>query len=633
MVVERRPYAAAGLGITGIAVNHDSRRGLETVDIGVTAPCYSVFLSYNRSDGKAAQRVQRWLEAYRLPRRLQGGGPAFVDSGRKLLPVFRDIEEMRVAPDLSEALAEGIRASAYLVVLCSPAAAGSTWVAREIDMFRACNGDDCILPLLLSGTPEISFPPALLHRADGRPLVPLAADIPGDGERLALLKLVAVMAGVAMGVLVQRDAQRRIMQLASAAALAMGVMAMVLALVVQNMNARLAEEKQRVRAGSLSNYMLDDLRAQLKRAGRLDLLTAVNAGVAKSWRGQDLSGMSDADLQQRAKLLLAIAEDDESRGDLAAARVQTEEAMRTTSQLLAKAPSDPQRIFAHAQSRYYEGMISWRGGDRKQAAAAFQAYRDLAARLLAIDRSKPEWWMEAGYAEANMGMLALRARLDTQAAQNHFLAALEAFAAADAMAPHNRETQASLADTEAWLADTQRLAGAPAQALAARARQKRILDRMAAADPQDRQVTADLVAYELALARIAIDAGRPDDALPLLTTGKRKAETLAANDPQNARRRAQVRIFSLMQLKALLMLPAVRRPDTVTLAALNGDCVADRSRMKVPELADFCQILAARRGAAPIPAFATGGDRLTERWGLDLAAERELGGLRGERAQ
>jgi tetratricopeptide (TPR) repeat protein len=603
------------------------------VDVVSVTPRYSVFLSYNRGDGKAAKRVQRWLEGYRLPRRLQGGGAAFADDGRRLRPVFRDIDEMRVAPDLNEAVDEAIAASAYMVVLCSPAAAASAWVAREIEMFRARHGDDRILPVLLSGTPETAFPPALLHRADGQPLVPLAGDIPGEGERFALLKLVAVMAGVAMGVLVQRDAQRHLQQLAAAAALAIAVMAVVLALVVLGMNARLAEEKQRVRAGTLSNYMLDDLRGQLKRAGRLDLLTAVNDGVAKSWRGQDLSGLSDADLQQRAKLLLAIAEDDESRGDLAAARAQTEEAKRTTAQLLAKAPADPERIFAHAQSQYYIGLISWRGGDSKTAATAFAAYGDLAARLLAIDRGKPEWWMEAGYAESNLGMLALRSRLDTVAAQGHFLAALKAFAAADALAPDNRDTLASLADTEAWLADTQRLAGSPAQALAARARQKQILDRMAVADPQDQQVTADLVAHQLALARIAIDSGQPDVALPLLITGKQKAQALAANDPQNVRRRAQVRMFSLMQLKALLLMPAARRPDAATMGALNGDCAADRTRTKAEELADFCLILAARRNGTPLPALPAGGDRLTERWGLDLAAERKLGNLAEERAR
>lgn len=592
------------------------------LDMVSIAPRYCVFLSYNRGDGKAAQRVQRWLETYRLPRRLHGGGLAFADDGRRLRPVFRDLDEMRVAPDLNEAVAEAIGASAFMIVLCSPASAKSEWVAREIAMFRARHGDDRILPLLLEGAPEAAFPPALLHRADGWPLVPLAADIPGEGERLALLKLVAVMAGVSMAVLVQRDAQRRLQQIAGAAALAIAVLAVVLALVVQNMNARLAEEKQRVRAGTLSNYMLDDLRAQLKRAGRLDLLTAVNDGVAKSWRGQDLSGLSDADLQQRAKLLLAIAEDDESRGDLVAARVQTEEAMRATAQLLAKAPADPARIFAHAQSQYYTGMISWRGGDRKQAASAFGAYRDLASRLIAIDRTKPDWWLEVGYAENNLGTLALRARIDTAAAQGHFLGALKAFAAADALRPDHHDTLMSLADTEAWLADTQRLAGAPEQALAARARQKAILDRLAAIDPQDRQVTTDRVAYELALARIAIETGRPDEALPRLSDGKDKAATLAANDPQNVRRRAQVRMFSLMQLKVLLMRPPARRPDAATLAALNGDCAKDRAVMKADELADFCEILAARRAGTQLPPLAKDGDRLTERWGLDLAAER-----------
>ncbi|WP_310476847.1 toll/interleukin-1 receptor domain-containing protein [Sandarakinorhabdus sp.] len=587
-----------------------------------STPRYSVFLSYNRGDGKAAQRIQRWLETYRLPRRLRGGGAAFVDDGRRLRPVFRDIDEMRVAPDIDSAVIEAIGASAYLVVLCSPAAAKSEWVGREIEMFRARHGDDHILPLLLEGTPETSFPPALLHRADGRPLVPLAADIPGEGQRLALLKLVAVMAGVAMGVLVQRDAQRRMQQIIGLAALAIAVMAVVLVLVVQATNARLAEERQRVRAGTLSNYMLDDLRGQLKRAGRLDLLTAVNDGVAKSWRGQDLTGLSDADLQQRAKLLLAIAEDDESRGDLVAARVQTEEAMRTTAQLLAKAPADPARIFAHAQSQYFTGMVSWHGGERGKAAKAFAAYRDLASRLIAIDRSKPDWWLEVGYAENNLGTLTLRTRLDTTAAQGHFLAALKAFAAADALRPDHHDTLMSLADTEAWLADTQRLAGAPGQALAARARQKLILDRLTVLDPQDRQVTADRVAHELALARIAIEAGRPEAALPRLSEGKDKAATLAANDPQNIRRRAQVRMFSLMQLKALLMRPPVRRPDAATLAALNGDCAKDRATLKSDELADFCQILAARRTGTPPPPLAASGDRLTDRWGLDLATER-----------
>lgn len=598
-----------------------------------TTPRYSVFLSYNRGDGKAAQRIQRWLEAYRLPRRLQGGGPAFAEDGRRLRPVFRDIDEMRAAPDIDEAVDQALGACAYLVVLCSPAAAKSDWVAREIAMFRARHGDDRILPLLLTGTPATAFSPELLHRGDGRPLMPLAADIPGEGERLALLKLVAVMADVSLGVLVQRDSQRRMQRLALSAAAAVAVMAVVAALMLQTANARVAAEQQRVRAGALSNYMLDDLRGQLKRAGRLDLLTAVNQGVAASWRGQDLSGLSDADLQQRAKLLLAIAEDDESRGDLAAARAQAAEALRTTAQLIAKAPDDPSRIFAHAQSQYFVGMISWHGGDRAQAGRAFAAYRDLAARLLAIDRRKPEWWMEAGYADSNLGVLALRARLDAAAAQGHFLSALKAFSAADALRPGNRDTLFSLADTEAWLADTQRMAGAPAQALAARARQKAILDHLAATDPQDRQVTADLVSYELALARIAIEAGRPEAALPLLASGRGKAQALAANDPQNVRRKAHVRMFDLMRLKALLALPAARRRDDPALAALNGDCEADLNRLKNDELANFCRILAARRGAAAMPTLAAGGDLLTDQWGLDLAAERKLGGLTEERAR
>lgn len=150
-------------------------------------------------------------------------------------------------------------------------------------------------------------------------------------------------------------------------------------------------------------------------------------------------------------------------------------------------------------------------------------------------------------------------------------------------------------------------------------------------------MTADLVSHELALARIAIDSGRPDTALPLLASGRGKAQALAANDPQNVRRKAQVRMFDLMRLKALLAMPAARSRDDPTLAALNGDCEADLSRLKNDELSDFCRILAARRGATAIaavgPALAARGDLLTDQWGLDLAQERRLGGIMKESAR
>jgi hypothetical protein len=114
--------------------------------------------------------------------------------------------------------------------------------------------------------------------------------------------------------------------------------------------------------------------------------------------------------------------------------------------------------------------------------------------------------------------------------------------------------------------------------------------------------------------------------------GKEKAVTLAANDRQNVRRGAQVRMFSLMQLKALLQRPPARRPDAAVLAALNGDCAADRATLKSDELADFCLILAARRTGSAPPPLPARGDRLTERWGLDLAAERQQTIVQGERA-
>lgn len=592
--------------------------------MATSQPRYSVFLSYNRGDGAAAQRIQRWLETYRLPRRLAGGGVAFGDDGHRLRPVFRDLDEMRVAPDLDEAVAEAIGASAWMVVLCSPSAAKSEWVGHEIELFRARHGDDRILPLLLEGTPATSFPPALLHRADGRPLVPLAADIPGEGERLALLKLVAVMAGISMAVLVQRDAQRRMQRLALAAALALSVMAIVAALAVTALRSRQDAERQSARAGEMSAYMLEKMRANLKRYGDVGMLAQVNRGVMESFRGRDLAGLSDGELQQLAKLRLAMGEDAEQRGDIAEASRQIVEASRTTAARLAAAPDDVQRIFDHAQSQYFVGLIDWRTGNRAGAEAAFRRYRALARQLVSLAPDNPDWVMEVGYSEQNLGMYALRSKRDTAAAERHFGTALAAFLKADRLRPGTADTVSAISDVHAWLGDSRRLRGDFDGALASRAEQRRLLETRRAADPRDRQVQADLVSNDLAIARIAEARGDWRSALVALDRGQAAAQALASEDPANVKRASQVRIFDLFRLRVWLGLPPGQRPPAAILAKTNGNCRADKEILKSNELGEYCAILAAWRLGTNVPVAVEPADILSDRWGLDFARERAL---------
>lgn len=594
---------------------------------------YSAFISYSRGDRREVARVQRWLESYRLPRRLTGSGPAWDGAGRRLRPLFRDQDELSAGPDIAASVGAAIDASAWLLVMCTPQAAASQWVGREIAMFRAAHGDGRIVAALLSGEPAESFPAALNQDAAGAPLQPLAADFrpQGDGRRLALLKLVAVLAGVDLAALVQRDAQRRLRQWLAIAAGALVALLVVLGLTWLTMNARLAAEKEKARGGALSSYLLDDLRGQLKTAGRLDLLNAVNQGVAGYYRGRALDGMDATELAQRAKLLLAIADDDEQRGDLKAALANTSEAHRITGSLLAAAPADPQRQFAHAQSEYYLGMIAWHAGDRPLARQHFGAYRELARKLVASDPRSADWWMEVGYAEANLGTFTLRATKDIVATRQHFDAALVAYGRAAARKPGDRDIELARADGEAWLADARRWAGDFDGALAARRAQRARLLALQAGDPADRQIDASLITNQLGLARIALARGDHDDALALLAEGREQAQALARSDTQNLRRAALARMFDLFALRTLLAMPG--RADAATLARLNGDCATDAMRLKNEELATFCRVLAARRTGSPMPPLPTADDdALSDRWGIDFREEAALPRLRGDRA-
>jgi hypothetical protein len=126
-----------------------------------------------------------------------------------------------------------------LIVICSPDAAQSRWVAEEVRAFKACHGSDRIIALITSGIPNASdrsepasecFPHSLRFDVDGAgsPSVrvePIAADLrpEGDGRERAFLKIVAGLLGVGFDDLYQREKRRqkrRHMMLASAAILA-----------------------------------------------------------------------------------------------------------------------------------------------------------------------------------------------------------------------------------------------------------------------------------------------------------------------------------------------------------------------------------------------------------------------------
>src|SRR3954471_11425671 len=121
---------------------------------------YDAFISYNHNprDTSWANWLIRALERYRVPKPLQHRGlPA------RLRKVFRDEDEVSAAPDLSEEIKAALKASRFLIVICSPYTPRSEWVAREIRTFNELGRGENVLALLTEGEPKYSFPSAMLE--------------------------------------------------------------------------------------------------------------------------------------------------------------------------------------------------------------------------------------------------------------------------------------------------------------------------------------------------------------------------------------------------------------------------------------------------------------------------------------
>jgi tetratricopeptide (TPR) repeat protein len=524
---------------------------------------YWAFISYSHKDAAFGRRLHSRLENYVLPARLVGRPTPQGPVPRRLAPIFRDREELPAAHNLSAEVRAALKASRSLVVVCSPSAAGSRWVGREIEVFRALHPDRPILAAVREGEPADCFHASLSLAGDGSETVePLAADFRRghDGEHLGLLKLVAGIAGVGLDELVQRDAHRKTQRVTAVTAGALVVALLMGLLAMFALNARSDAERQRGEAEGLVEFMLTDLRDRLKGVGRLDVMTAVNARALHYYSDEDLDRLPVDSLERRARILHAMGEDDETRGDHGAALKKFREAARTTAALLAESPNDPERIYDHAQSEFYFGSVDYDRHRYSAAKPAFLAYKALADRMIEIDPGKTKYRMEALYAENNLCSIALAPPPNPNAAVQHCKAALTH--ALDA-AHHpdktydNAQAKRGIDDfvmnCHANLADAYRLSHDVIRAKSERLAEEKLLDRQIAVDPKNMELKDTWIALQRALADLDAQQGNHLAAQAHLNQALTAADEMIRFDPSNKR---------WVELQSILARTAIRSQDS-----------------------------------------------------------------------
>lgn len=507
------------------------------VDARGSGPRYRAFLSYSHKDATAATRLHKALESYRLPKRLVGRDGVFGPVPQRLLPIFRDRDELPASSDLSERVREALERSDALIVLCSPDAARSRWVAKETETFRTLYPERPILAAIVAGEPPDCFAePLRVAGSDGVPREPLATDLRrgGDGPRLGLLKLVAGLTGVRLDELVQRDASRRIRRVTAVTGLAVAAMLIMAVLTVLAIGARREADRQRAEAEGLIEFMLTDLRERLRGVGRLDVLTAVNERALRYYGEQeDLERLGEDSLERRARILHAMGEDNLHRHDLAAALLAFREAYQTTAEQLSRSPDDPQRISDHARSEFGIGRVHEIREDWPRAQQHYRAFADAAHRLVEIAPGNPDHLMQAASSAIDLGSIELNGLRDHGAAQRSYSRAIGLLRRAARLRPDDHHVLLSLANAYGWLADSFFVRRMWRHSLAARLSQHHVAARLHRDDPGNADISFRLAAAQRGLAHSHLRLGGRHEAKALLREAHRTMLHLTDLDPDN----------------------------------------------------------------------------------------------------
>jgi eukaryotic-like serine/threonine-protein kinase len=495
---------------------------------------YVAFISYSHADERWARRLQRWLERYRVPRRLRAEYP---ELPARLYPVFRDRDELASSNDLSESIQSAMADSDAMIVICSPAAAASRWVNEEIRQFRRDHDPRRVFCLMVAGRPDpdaadCAFPPALLRDDDGTQLEPLAADVTatGDGARNAALKIAAGLLDVGVDELRQRDAQRQARTWSAVAAGSLAVAVLTISLAVVAVLARQESDLRRQQAENLIGFMLGDLRGKLQSIGKLDVLDAVGDQAMDYFAALGERG-SDQEMLARAMALRQIGEVRFSQGRLEPALAAFRQSLDQAQALYDQAADSDDYLFELGQAEFWVGYVAWKRNDLDGAEAAMQRYMKRSRELLARAPENGNYQLELAYAYQNLGSVARE--------RGAGLEALDAFERSNAIMrelldgkPDDESLRFDLAEGLSWVGSALQDLGRLHESERVFRETFELLSRLHAlgSNPRYGYKLADIAIF---LAEVNLHLGRLDESGALLEQSAEVGRRLVGHDPAN----------------------------------------------------------------------------------------------------
>jgi tetratricopeptide (TPR) repeat protein len=368
---------------------------------------YDAFISYSHAKDKPlAAAVQAVIQKL--------GKPWY---RRRALHLFRDDTSLSATPALWSSIERALSNSRYFILLASPEAAASQWVAKEVSYWLANKGTDTLLIGLTHGELEWDGATNDFVRHDGVPLPHVLAgkftsepkwiDLRGLRDRThagdsRLIEAGADFAAAIHGVPKEDLLSQEVHQQRRALMLAWSAVSLLVALagaaawqwhaaITQRDRAEAALARAEILIGgaSKSTLLIGDMfdSGILPTTVAHQILDVLRGTLSSVARERVDASITPAQL----RLLDILSRSHLAVGDTHQALHVAEAGLGLASQLIAldQANDDWQKLLADAHTRV--GAALRRRGNASQALVQFQSARSIAARLAATNPDNRKW--------------------------------------------------------------------------------------------------------------------------------------------------------------------------------------------------------------------------------------------------